>query len=259
MAKQLGHTVTELSPSLAPLKTSSKVCGALKGMRVKARATLYQNGETVYGESGEVIFGSGQLSGICIFDLSARLRETGLKNIEVGLDLLEEMSVEDVFRYLKELRKNRPSRKASELFFGLFNFRAGQELLTDIGVSKSKSLADRKGGELRRAQAQLRELHFLLSEDDRTIADLTDGELQKAARAAKDWRFPITGPGPWEDAQITAGGVPLSEIDLDTMESKQCPGLYLAGELLDVDGDCGGYNLHWAWATGMAAGEAIGG
>ncbi len=258
LAKQLGHTVTALSPSLVPLKTSSGACGALKGMRVRAKATLYKNGEKVYSESGEVIFGQGRLSGICMLDLSARLRETGLQNIQVGLDLLEEMSEEEVLRYLTELRSSRPNRNVSELFFGLFNFRVGQELLIDIGLSKEKSLAERKGAALRRAQAQLRELHFLLPEDDRTIADLTGGELQRAARAAKNWRFPIIGPGPWEDAQVTAGGVPLGEIDIDTMESKKCPGLYLAGEILDVDGDCGGYNLHWAWASGLAAGLASG-
>ncbi len=258
LARQLGHTVTELSPSLVPIKTSSKVCGALKGMRVKARAALYKDGRPVYAESGEVIFGAGQLSGICIFNLSARLRETGLQNVEIGLDLLEDMEEPAVFKYLAKLRETRPDRGASELFFGLFNFRVGQELLVDCGISKAKSMADMTGGELRRAQVQLREHHRLPADGDKRVSELTDRDLEQAAKAAKDWRFPVTGAGPWEDAQITAGGVPLREVEPDTMESKKCPGLYLAGELLDVDGDCGGYNLHWAWATGLLAGDAAG-
>ena len=79
------------------------------------------------------------------------------------------------------------------------------------------------------------------------------------ASLAKDWRFPVTGTGGWEGAQVTAGGVPLGEVDTATLESKKCPGLYLAGELLHLHGDCGGYNLHWAWATGLAAGQSAGG
>ena len=74
------------------------------------------------------------------------------------------------------------------------------------------------------------------------------------AREIKDFRFPVIGSAGWETAQVTAGGVPLREINLQTMESRRCPGVYLAGELLNIDGDCGGYNLHWAWATGHLAG-----
>ncbi len=253
LARSLGHTVTPLSPSLVPLGTSSRACGTLNGMRTRAKVTLYQNGRPVYAESGEVIFGNGRLSGICVFNLSARLREIGLGGLEVGLDLLEEMDEPAVFDYLAALRKRCPQRKASELFFGALNFRVGQELLIELGLSSAKSMADMKGGELRRAREELRKYHYLLT-NDKPISQLTDDELRRAARGAKDWRFPITGTGPWEDAQVTAGGVPLAEINLDTMESKVCPGLYLCGEMLDADGDCGGYNLHWAWATGFLAG-----
>ncbi len=229
LAKSLGHTVTELTPSLAPLKTSARVCMSLKGMRVRAKASLYRKGKEACAESGEVIFGEGQLSGICIFNLSARLRETGLQDIEVGLDLLENMDLPAVMAYLEQLRQDCPQRPARELFSGALQLRVGQEAARAAGLPLEKPLAD-----------------------------ISPGELERAAKLAKDWRFPIIGPGSWESAQITAGGVPLREINLRTMESKLCPGLYLAGELLDVDGDCGGYNLHWAWATGMLAGDSAG-
>lgn len=229
LARALGHSVSPLIPSLVPLRTSSRSCRALKGMRCKAWAALYRNGRKVYAESGEVIFGDGQLSGICVFNLSAHLRETGVKNVEVGLDLLEDLELPALLAYLDRLQKSCPDMAASELFSGALNLRVGQELAKLAGLSR-----------------------------DRRLETLSFPELERAAKLAKDWRFPISGAGPWEDAQVTAGGVPLSEVNLKTMESKVCPGLYLAGELLDVDGDCGGYNLHWAWATGMAAGEAAG-
>ena len=91
---------------------------------------------------------------------------------------------------------------------------------------------------------------------DLPLAQIGDRQLEAAARLIKSWAFPVTGPGPWESAQVTRGGVPLGEVDPETLESRRCPGLYLTGELLNVDGDCGGFNLHWAWATGLAAGAA---
>lgn len=226
LAQSLGHSVTALSPSLSPLKSPSKSCKALKGMRCKARAALCVNGDEIYAESGEVIFGDGKLSGICIFNLSARLR--GLRGkVEVTLDLLEEMPKFELIKYLRHLQKIRPETKSSELFSGVLNLRVGQEIVKLCGIDRDKALSA-----------------------------LTGSELEKAAQLCKSWSFPIDGTADWEDAQITAGGVPLAEVDLNTMESKKCAGLYLVGELLNVDGDCGGYNLHWAWATGLAAGAA---
>lgn len=228
LAQSLGHRVTALFPSLAPLRVSGKVAKALKGMRCRARAALYQNGKAVYAESGEVIFGDGQLSGICMFNLCARLRETGTDGIEVGLDLAPELEVGELLGYLQTLCRTRPDLSAEELCFGLLNLRVGRELVKAAGLPGKAEL-----GTLREA------------------------ELARCAAICKDWRFSVQGPAGFRDAQVTAGGVPLSEVNLQTMESKLCPGLYLAGELLDADGDCGGYNLHWAWATGLLAGEAL--
>lgn len=228
LAQGLGHHVTALSPSLSPLRVSGKISKALKGMRCRAKASLYRNGEAVYAESGEVIFGDGQLSGICIFNLCARLRETGSDGIEVGLDLAPEMETGELLAYFKNLCRIRPSLPVGELCAGLLNLRVGRELVKAAGLPA-----------------------------DTPLEALKESELARCAALCKDWRFSVSGPAGFRDAQITAGGVPLSEIDLQTMESKLCPGLYLAGELLDADGDCGGYNLHWAWATGLLAGEAL--
>ncbi len=226
LIKSLGHTVTELAPALTPLKTSSKLCRSLKGNRCKAKAALYQNGEKLGEQQGEVLFGDGQLSGICIFDLSSLLGKKSEK-VEIRLDLLSRFSVQGITSYLKQLQKNRPALPAGELFSGALNLRVGQELVKSLGFSR-----------------------------EMPIGELSARQLKCAAEAAKELRFPITGPSPWESAQVTAGGVPLSETELFSMESKKCPGLYLTGELLNLHGDCGGFNLHWAWATGMAAGQS---
>lgn len=230
LIQSLGHHVTGLSPSLVPLKTSAKSCKSLKGMRCRAKASLLRQGKPVYKESGEVIFGENALSGICIFNLSARLRETGTEQPEVSLDLLEEMELPEILGFLKKMQKANPQNPGAELFSGLLNLRVGTELTKQLGIGYNIPLSA-----------------------------LTEEDLKRAAEKAKDWRFPITGTGTWEQAQVTAGGVPLEELDLSAMESAKCPGLYLAGEILDADGDCGGYNLHWAWLTGLLAGESAAG
>lgn len=226
IAKQLGHSVVKPVPSLVPIKTTAKSCKSLKGMRCKARAALCDNGSEIYAESGEVIFGDGQISGICVFNLSARLADCTGKP-EIVLDLLEEMPKFELIKYLKQLRKTRPQMAASEIFSGVLNLRVGQEIAKLCKIER-----------------------------DRTLGEVGDAELEKAAALCKSWRFPVVGRGDFNSAQVTSGGVPLSEINLQTMESKKCGGLYLVGEMLNVDGDCGGYNLHWAWATAMAAARA---
>ncbi len=229
LARQLGHSVTELYPSLTYLKSPKKSLRSLKGMRARVRAALWVQGEKQYQETGEVLFGDGSMSGICLFNLSAQLRGQVPKGTEVSLDLAEDMPYRELLNYLESQVKTHPGYPAWELFAGVLNLRVGEELMKELGVS--------------------REMVF---------QDLTRQQLRKAAGLCKDWRFPVTGTGDWESAQVTAGGVPLKEVDCRTMESKKRPGLYLAGELLNLDGDCGGYNLHWAWATGFLAGRSAG-
>ena len=90
---------------------------------------------------------------------------------------------------------------------------------------------------------------------NKQIAHLTNKEIRKLSTILTDLRFNITGSKSWKDAQVTAGGVSTDEIDSSTMESKMVKGLYFAGEIIDVDGDCGGFNLQWAWSSGYVAGK----
>lgn len=230
LARQLGHSVTELSPSLVGLGVRGKFTRPLKGMRCRARASLWLEGREIAGESGEVILGDGSISGICVMNLSARLRGLPLGAATLHLDLLEHLSLDELTSYFADFTSAYPSRSAEDLFSGALNLRVGRELAKTLGFAG-------KGD---------------------TFASLTSAQMKKAARLAKDLVLPIDRPLGWEQAQVTAGGVPLAEVDLSTMASRLCPGLYLTGELLDIDGDCGGFNLHWAWATGFTAGQHLG-
>ncbi len=227
LAKGLGHSVTELSPSLVGLRVRGKFTRALKGVRCKARAALWLNSRELCGESGEVIFGDGSVSGICVMDLSAHMRELKGKSAELRLDLLERSTFGELVSYLTDFVNEHPNRQAEELFSGVLNLRLGRELVKLSGFSG-------------------------------TFQELGPREIKRAAGLVKDLALPIEGTLGWEQAQVTAGGVPLSEVDLSSMESRRCRGLYLCGELLDADGLCGGYNLHWAFATGLTAGEHLG-
>lgn len=227
LAKNLGHSVTELSPSLVGLRARGKFTRSLKGIRCKARASLWLAGKELCGESGEVIFGDGYLSGICVMNLSVHMRGLSAKSPQLRLDLLEQMTGRELISYLTEFAGKHPERRAEELFSGTLNLRLGRELVKLLGFSG-------------------------------TLRELGPREIKRAAELVKSLILPIEDTLGWEQAQVTAGGVPLSEVDLSSMESRRCRGLYLCGELLDADGLCGGYNLHWAFATGLTAGEHLG-
>jgi predicted Rossmann fold flavoprotein len=93
---------------------------------------------------------------------------------------------------------------------------------------------------------------------DKASGQVSGSERALIAKQLLDWPLRVTGTNPWSAAQTTAGGVDVREIDPKTMESKLTPGLYFAGEIIDIDGDCGGYNLQWAWSSGFVAGESAG-
>ena len=226
LLKGLGHSFLPCFPALAPVKSASKLLKPLKGMRCRTRATLLKSGCPVFSERGEVLFGERTLSGICMFNLSSHLVHEDLSRLEISLDLAEELEAGALEEYLKRFCRDHGTLPASELFSGILNLRVGQAVGKSLGIS---------------GMAPLKSLPPQL--------------LRQAARLVKDLRFDVKGPASFENAQITAGGVPLEEVDPRTLESKKRPGLYLAGELLNVNGDCGGYNLQWAWATGICAGE----
>lgn len=235
LARSLGHSVTALYPALTSVlcEKSRRTLRPLSGVRVSASVSLYA-GETLLaasdpGEKSEVLFSENGVSGISVFDLTAKAYRVlaGTGGCTLRLDLLPDHTESQIAAYLRRVREEYGTSPAGDLLLGLLPMQIGWALVREAGADPNAA-----------------------------AASLPEDRLLKIARLAKRWEFPVTGTRGFENAQITAGGVPMREVDPMTMRSRITPDLYLAGELLDVHGCCGGYNLHFAWASGHAAGTA---
>ena len=228
--RTFGHTVLRPHPALVQVTHEDPALKDLKGVRAPGRVTLLRDGTPVQSASGEIQFGSGLLSGICVFDLSGKIADTEDHTYKMQLDFLEDLTAEEVLQKLDLLKNRLPALQTS-------GTAAKEETLAALleaflPVKLAAALA--KAGLRKKGSAS-----------------------EIAAALLKDYTLTVTGTKGWVEAQVTAGGVKLSEIDEITMESRLVPGLYLAGELLDANGPCGGFNLQWAWTTGILAGRAL--
>ena len=224
----LGHSATPCVPALVQLRSDHPALRALKGIRVQAALTLRIDGAPDAQETGELLFCDYGLSGVCVFQLS-RVASRALaqgRRVAVSVNLLPEM--DDLPAWLHERIAARPALPAASLFTGVFH-----RLL---------------------AQALLREAHIA---PDMRVAALNDCETGALCRAVGALTFAITGTQGFAQAQVTSGGIRRDEIGPRTMASRLFDGLYLAGEVIDVDGPCGGYNLHFAFAGALTAARAI--
>jgi len=223
LAASLGHSRTALYPALTPMRTEPDYPRALKGIRVNARVRLLRR-ETILAENaGDVIFTDTGLSGTAVFELSRFA--AGQRDLSIELRLFEEAE-ETLFEDLLARRRRWAALEANRILTGAAQTRLGQMLCRYAGIGGSAA-----------------------------AGTLTDAQLHALACAMRAFRLPVTGVSGFEAAQVTAGGLRTSEFNPETLESRIVPGLYACGELLDVDGDCGGFNLQWAWASGLRAGE----
>lgn len=228
LLRALGHRCTKLRPSLVQLRSSFPRMAALKGIRAQCKAEITKDGSLFSQGEGEIQFTEYGLSGPLIFDLSRdACSAPGLW--QCRLDLLPQFSIADVKAYLCAKREHLPNLTAADLFTGLLHNRLGRVLTQGAGISQAASLSS-----------------------------LSDFELSQAAEQAKSFTLNLTEPLGMDSAQVTAGGIFTEEFDPTTLESRLVPGLFACGEVLDVDGDCGGYNLQWAWSSGRVAGLSAG-
>ncbi|MBQ8922842.1 MAG: aminoacetone oxidase family FAD-binding enzyme [Oscillospiraceae bacterium] len=223
-----GCRVTERKPALCPVPTDPALVKPLKGLRVRARASAVVGGKPVRSETGEVQFTEQALSGICMFNLS-RIAAFNGKKAQISLNLLPEYTEQEAREILRGLCKQRGALPAAELLSGLLPKRIGE-----TWVKAACGTANAPAGELLRDAAQQERLLALLL----------------------DRRFPVTGQASFAQAQVTAGGVQNLDPQLAVIGQR---GLYVCGEAVDLDGDCGGYNLAWAWSSGARAGRAAAG
>ena len=223
LLNSLGHRAEKFRYALSPVKVKEST-KALKGIRAKGSVTLYSKDEALRREVGEIQFTDYGLSGIAVMQLSRLCREGSV----LSLDLIPELSKEELYKMLTERKVRLSHLKAEDFLTGFLHKALCQYILNCAKVKPSA---------------------FAESLTKKDISVLTD--------FIKGLSFTVTSVIGKEQSQASSGGAYLSDFNPDTLESLKCPGLYCTGELLDVVGDCGGYNLHWAWTTGFIAGTNI--
>ena len=223
--ESFGHQKTKLFPSLTRLLTDPEYPRALKGIRADAEIRVERAGETLAVSAGEIQFTESGVSGPAAFEVS-RCASTQRNCDTVALDLCRGLSEEMLIDCLMRRKRAFAAAPYEEIFTGILHNRLGKMLVRYAGIFGQKP-----------------------------CTSLTKEDAKALCSAAKHFRLPLRGTADFADAQVTAGGI-ACDLFSETLESMLCPGLYAAGEVLDVDGDCGGYNLQWAWASGYTAGKS---
>ncbi len=229
LAEKLGHSIVPPFPALVQLKLDAPFLKQIKGVKFVGQAFLLQRERVLEQAEGEILFTEYGVSGPPILSLSRRAGQCLGQQEEVCLRLclIPWQTPEELRAYLSRRFTQQARKTVSFGFVGFLHKRLIPVVLREAGVV---------------------DLH-------KPMQSITKEERKGIGRILQDWRFSIKGAHSWQQAQVTAGGVDVREVDQRTMASKKVLGLFFAGELLDVDGACGGYNLQWAWSSGYIAGE----
>lgn len=229
LARSLGHTIVEPVPTALPLKVKNFVSKRLHGLQADAEAAVYISGKKAGADSGKIMFTKYGFTGPAILNISRpvsiRMNRERKDNCELRLNFLPGRSPAQAKKLLKERWAKRPDQLMSINLCGLLKNRIPQAFLDDLKIG------------------------------DAPVSKITAKNKARITLRLCDWRLPIEGTTGFEEGEFTAGGVDSREINPATMGSRIAPGLYLAGEIVDVDGDVGGFNLTWAWSSGFVAGK----
>lgn len=223
LLSQLGHTRTPLHPSLTPIRTDTAAIRGLKGVRADCLLRLRIDGRTAGQDAGELQFTETGVSGPVAFTLSRQAAQS--QQAELLLDFLRGYSSQEVLALLAVRQHAFGRLPAEELLAGMLHPRLGKTLCHACGLFSQP------------------------------IAELSAQTLHTVAERIKYFPLQVTGTSGFESAQVTAGGIQTAQFRADTLESRLAPGVFACGEVLDIDGDCGGYNLQWAWSSGFVAGK----
>ncbi len=230
LLQNLGHTIVTPVPSAVPLVSKNPLSHLLQGEKMVMKATVILSGKRVASSVGDVIFTQYGLSGSAILDISRavsiRINREGKTDTEVELSFFPEDSRGETEQLLKKRFLSHPDRTVPACLWGLLTVKGANAVCEVSGIPKGKLARD-------------------VSPDDmvRIVSVLTAYHISVAQTRG------------WNEAEFTAGGVDANEINPRTLASKKAENLYVAGEILDVDGPVGGYNLSWAWASGFVAGK----
>ncbi len=231
LAKKLGHTVTEPFPALVQLMLEGDFFPRITGVKLVGTAEILYNNESLARDRGDILFADYGVSGPPILQISRKAGEL----LNAGKEAYLQINIMDTFtkEELRQLLKKRfqTGKPVDFSLVGLINKRLIPVLLMEAGLGRKP-----------------KDWQF-------PAAALSAGEQERILQILTGWRFKIRRTRSWPSAQVTAGGVDTGEIDEKTMESKLVKGLFFAGEVIDIDGDCGGFNLQWAWSSGYTAGQ----
>lgn len=219
-----GHTITPRHPAIAALKTDPAAVRALKGIRMHGEISLHGKNGAIRTEAGEILFGDGTISGIAAMQLARDVNLRAKEELRAHLNFLPNTKPDLILERAALL----PDRLMDDFLTGIVPKRLGQAIVKAAGVQLSA-----EAGSMRRSEAMA------------VQARLTDFTL------------PVTGTLGYDQAQVTSGGARITEFSEGALESMRCPNLFAAGEVLDVDGDCGGFNLQWAWASAKLVTDEI--
>lgn len=229
LAAKLGHKVTDIFPALVQLMLDGPWFKRINGVKFVGTAEILYSRKSIAKDRGDILFTNYGVSGPPILQISRKAGELLNKGKEAVLKItvMDRISREELKKLISKRIQAGPGKTVDFNFVGLINKRLIPVVLAEAGI---KDL-------------------------NRTASTLTAEEQDSIAGILTDWRFRVRGTKSWPSAQVTAGGIDTREVDPYTMESKLMKGLYFAGEILDIDGRCGGFNLQWAWSSGLAAGQ----
>lgn len=234
LAKGLGHKIIRQFPALVQLKLNADYLKKISGVKFDGAASCFSESDLIRREEGEILFTDYGISGPPILQISREAINLiyDKKKAYVIVDMFPEFSKNELFELLSKRFAKQKDKSLEESFNGLINKKLIPVILSLANIKIDDKLA---------------------SMQDK-CNKLNKKNIYSIINVLKEWKIEVVGHNDWQQAQTTAGGVCVDEIDSGTMESKKEKGLYFAGEVLDVDGDCGGFNLQWAWSSGYLAG-----
>ncbi|MDE2733997.1 MAG: NAD(P)/FAD-dependent oxidoreductase [Gemmatimonadota bacterium] len=230
LAVAMGHRLTDLKPGLVPLISPEKYLARMQGLRVRAEVRVTLKGGREAVDTDDLLFTKYGVSGFTILNLSARLvPELGAKRAVLRINFFPGRSPEAISQLLKERWQRHPHRSLELSFAGLLSSKLVRPLLNHLGFDAAQR-----------------------------VDQLGKGARWQLSQSLTNWPIEVSGPRPFDYAEVTIGGVRTEDINPDTLESFLMPGLYFAGEMVDIHADLGGFNFQWAWASGVLAGRRLG-
>ena len=230
LAEKLGHNIVKPLPALVQLISKDKNCTLMAGVRSMGSVVLYVDGKEISRDTGEIQYTDYGISGIPVFQISryaVKALDKG-QRVWVNIDMIPDYTYENLKKICEAGMKSFPNKNVSQFFEGLINKKLAAAVAERCRVNQSKA-----------------------------VEGLGLEELLKCVKALKDYRLELSGFKDFDNGQVCQGGVTIEEVDTCNMMSKLNSGVFFAGELVDVDGKCGGYNLQWAWSSAAVAAEGI--